>query len=141
MTTYERLIEQRMELYSEAFDVLRDDERIAQTDVGPRTFDELRYPYGEVIPEETTHQQGNKFRHILRTNIYFERRQSDDYLDMVGVLLDIVPAVLEAFAGVECTVNFVPERIEDFAGEAADNTLLIMISVRWVVDTLVDRAA
>lgn len=111
--------------------------------IGPTTFDSVRYPYAEVLPESSTHQGGNEFEHLVRLNLYFERgRVREDhpggqYLDHLATAMDATIHALGELADREVVVTYVPTNIEDFAGEL-DNTLLLLISVQLRVTTLAD---
>jgi len=114
--------------------------------IGPESFDTIRYPYAQVLPENSGYQGGNEFEHLVRMNGYFERSRDrksehpgESYLRQLETMMDAVSAALDELDASDVVVSFVPETIEDFAGEV-DGSLLIMISVRLRVGTLVDLA-
>ena len=107
--------------------------------VGPTSFNEIRYPYAEVLPETTTRQEGNVYAHSVRLNCYFRRDRDTDYLDQLAAAMDALSNALAELRDTECVGQFVPTTIEDFAGEF-DNTALILISTEIQTTTQVDEA-
>jgi len=136
---YTRLIDQRIDLFREAYRALDAVTEVAATELGPRTYDELAYPYAEVMPDTLTYQGGSEYEHTFMTNLYFLRKRHENYLDLLEVVREAILAVGDALDGVECTVTIKPTAMEDFAGQLDDN-LIIMVSVTWTVGTLVDFA-
>jgi len=133
------LTDQREELFAAAYNTIQDVEQVAQHELGPTTFDDLRYPYAEVIPQTSAYQGGNEFRHLFATNFYFVKERHEDYLSYLRVVHAAMPLLSDAFLGVSDAYSVRPTEIQDFAGEV-DDDLIIMLSVTWQVDTLADSA-
>jgi hypothetical protein len=113
---------------------------IDTTYVGPVTTDRLDYPAGEVLPQSTTRSDGNEFTHTIYANLYFDRGPGMDYVeDVLHPVAWAVVEVLDALAETESVVSYVPQTIEDFAGEL-DNTLVLLVAIQFEVTTLVDLA-
>lgn len=108
--------------------------------VGPKTWERIDYPVGEVMPQSTSHTGGNEFTHSVFANLYFERSRDTDYVDDV---LHPVAAVIEeslaALSNTESVVAYRAQSVEDFAGEL-DDTLILLVSIEFEVTTLVDLA-
>jgi hypothetical protein len=63
-----------------------------------------------------------------------------DYIeDVLHPVAWAVVEVLDALAETESVVSYVPQTIEDFAGEL-DNTLVLLVAIQFEVTTLVDLA-
>jgi hypothetical protein len=108
--------------------------------VGPRTFDRIDYPAGEIIPQNTTRTDGNEFQHTIFANLYFERSRSLDYVaDVLHPVAAVIDEVLSALSSTECVVTYVPGEIQDYAGEL-DNTSVLLVTIRFEITTLVDLA-
>jgi hypothetical protein len=105
---------------------------------GPRSFDRIDYPLAEVLPEETNRLDATNWSHAVRVNLYFERGRDLDYVeDVLHPVAGVLDSVLTSLGDTECTNNYYPETIEDYAGEL-DNTKLLLVSIRFRVTTLVD---
>lgn len=114
--------------------------------IGPTTYESISYPYAEVLPESSAYQGGNEWEHLIRLNGYFERERDrradhpgDAYLDQLTTLLDAVSACMDELAAEEIVMSYIPQTVEDFAGEL-DGTALLLISVQFRVTTLADLA-
>jgi len=129
---YTALIEQRMDLFAAAYNALADLSFTAATELGPDTFDELDYPYAEVMPDTLTYQGASEYEHTFQTNLYFVRKRHETYLDILSCLVDATTAVAEALTGVECTVTVRRTEVRDYAGENGDD-LMIMVQTTWTV--------
>lgn len=106
--------------------------------VGPVTYDRMDYPVGEVLPQSTSRTDGNEFTHTIYTNLYFERGRDMDYVeDILHPVAATVAEVLDTLSDTESVVSYIPQTIEDFAGEL-DNTLVLLVSIQFEITTLVD---
>jgi len=113
---------------------------LESTHTGPRSWDRIDYPVGEVFPQSTGRTDGNEFTHEIYTNLYFERSREYDYVDdVLHVVADVIDRTLSALSGTECVINFFPSSIQDFSGEL-NNTGILLVSIQWEVSTLVDMA-
>jgi hypothetical protein len=110
------------------------------TDTGPRSFDRIDYPFGQVLPQDTRRTDGNEFTHTINVALLFERGRETDYVDdILHPVADVIDEVLSELSATDSVVTYVPSAIEDYAGEL-DDTLLIMIRVEFTVTTLVNLA-
>ena len=129
---YTALLEQRKDLFAAAYNALAALDFTAATELGPDTFDEIDYPYAEVMPDTLTYQGASEYEHTFQTNLYFVRKRHETYLDILSCLVEATTAVAEALQGVECTVTVRPTEVRDYAGEDAGD-LMIMVSTTWTV--------
>lgn len=107
---------------------------------GPKTWDRMDYPVAEVLPQDSARTGGNEWTHTLMTNLYFERGRDTDYVeDVLHPVAAVIEDTLAALSATECVVSYVPQSIEDFAGEVSDS-LVILVSITWEVTTQVDLA-
>jgi len=133
------------ELYQNKLAVLQAIQRGAQSvdelpdsNLGPTDFGRVDYPYAQVLPEQTAFESGNEWAHTVRLNLIFQRgKREDDYLTFMAVAFDAVKQAIAELSTVDCVVSYLPQLIEDFAGETNGN-LLVMFSVQLRVSTLVD---
>jgi len=129
---YTALVEQRMDLFAAAYNALVNLNFTAATELGPDTFEELDYPYGEIIPDTLTYQGASEYEHTFQTNLYFVRKRHETYLDILTAVTDAIAAVATALEGVDCTVTVRPTEIRDYAGEDSGD-LMIMVQATWTV--------
>jgi len=129
---YTALLEQRMNLFAAAYNALANRDFTAATELGPDTFEELDYPYAEVMPDTLTYQGASEYEHTFQTNLYFVRKRHETYLDILAAVTDATAAVATALEGVDCTVTVRPTEIRDYAGENGDD-LMIMVQTTWTV--------
>jgi hypothetical protein len=106
---------------------------------GPRTFENIDYPAGEVLPQQTSRTAGNEFQHDIFVNLYFERGRDTEYLDVLHHVSSVISEVMGALSNTEDVISFVPAVIEDFAGEL-DDTLILLVSTRFEITTVVEMA-
>jgi len=129
---YTALLDQRMNLFAAAYNSLANLNFTAATELGPDTFEELDYPYAEVMPDTLTYQGASEYEHTFQTNLYFVRKRHETYLDILAAVTDATAAVATALEGVDCTVTVRPTEIRDYAGENGDD-LMIMVQTTWTV--------
>jgi hypothetical protein len=120
--------------------VAADDGFLEATATGPRSYDRIDYPFGQVLPEDTRRTDGNEFTHTVSALLFFERGRGVDYLDdVLHPTAAVIDETLAALSSTECVVTYVPTAIEDFAGEL-DDTQLILVRIEFSITTLVDLA-
>jgi len=113
-------------------------DELPDTNLGPTDFGRIDYPYVQILPESTDFQGGNEWAHTVRLNVIFQRgKREDDYLVYMAVAFDAIKQAIQELNEVECVVSYLPQSIEDFAGET-DGNLLVMFSIQLQVTTLVD---
>lgn len=113
---------------------------IESTHTGPRTFDRMDYPVGEVLPQSVTRTQPNQYTHSIRANCYFQRARDTDYIDdILHAVADVTEEGCIALRATDCVSNYVPSNFDAYAGEL-DNTLVVLISIEFDITTLVDVA-
>jgi hypothetical protein len=110
------------------------------TFTGPTDFDRIDYPCAEVLPQSSSNSDGNEWTHRVDVALYFERERGYDYIDdVLHPTAWAIDECLAALAATESVVRYVPNSVEDYAGEL-DDTAILLVVVQFEVATLVDMA-
>lgn len=129
-----------IEAIQHGVDATADAGHLETTHTGPRTFGRIDYPVGEVLPQESARTDGNEFRHTVYANLYIERSREMDYLaDVLHPTAAVISESMSALSNTKSVVSYVPASVEDFAGQL-DDTLLLLVTIRFEVSTLHDLA-
>lgn len=108
--------------------------------VGPRTWQRIDYPVAEVIPDSVSRSGGHEFTARVRAHLYFERDREYEFVDdVLHPVAGVVTDALDAADATTCIGGAVPSNIDFFAGEL-DNTAILLVSVEFEIQTLVDLA-
>jgi len=106
--------------------------------LGPTTYERTDYPYVEILPSSTDFEGGNEWSHTVDIGVLFERTdREDDYLIMMERMFEVLKSVIDELSTVGCVVSYLPQSIEDFAGEL-NGTLLVAFRIQLRVTTLID---
>lgn len=109
-----------------------------ETHTGPVSFDAMDYPVAEILPETTERASGTEWTHRIIVNLFFQRERGLDYVDdILHPVADVLDATLAELGTVDCINNYAPTRIEDYAGEL-DNTSVLLVSITLEATTLID---
>lgn len=110
---------------------------LPSTELGPRDFKRIDYPYAQVLPESSDYQGGTDYDNQIRCNFIFERERadvgdSDPYLTYIDAAMTATKRAVVNCLDQEAVQFAMPTTIEDFAGEV-EGSLLVMISVQLTV--------
>lgn len=114
--------------------------------IGPQAFDAIDYPHAEILPQSSDRTGGHEFTHQVRFNYYFQLARDrrgehvgQQYLDHLDTVMTATSEIMEQLKDEAVVVNYAPGLVEDYAG-TQDGSLVVLISVRFDVITLVDMA-
>jgi hypothetical protein len=138
MSAFDELVENRIAVIEAIRDAAVAVDELATPHVGPTDPDRIDYPAAQVLPENSTRSDANTWTHQIRLNMLFERGKAGvAYLTVLEYVKEAITNAIANLGDVPCVGVFVPQLIEDFAGEL-DNTLLLLVSVQFSVTTQVD---
>lgn len=138
MTDWLRIRSQPIEAVEHGVEQVADAGLLESTHTGPRTFDRMDYPIGEVLPDETSRSGATTWEHSIVVNLYFRRDRDLDYIDdVLHPVAAVLDETLSALGTVDCITDYHPASIQDFAGEL-DNTSVLLVMIRLRATALID---
>lgn len=114
------------------------DPHFNSTHEGPLTFDRIDYPAAQTYIEEFARASPTEWTIAVSTTLYFEWQRGDTLAeDIIHPTSAVLSEVFPALEATECITDYHPSRIDFFSGEP-NNDLVLAVSIRFEVTTLLD---
>lgn len=116
------------------------DAHFRSTHEGPLTFDRIQYPAAQTYVEEFSRSSPTEWTYAVSATLYFDWSNVASYReDVAAPLASVIRESLAQLKATECITDYHPARIDFFSGEP-NNDLVMAVSVRFEVTTLLDPA-
>lgn len=114
------------------------DPHFASVHEGPLTFDRIDYPAAQTYIEEFARAGPTEWTIAVSTTLYFRWSRGDTLTeDILHPTSAVLSEVFPALEAVGCITDYHPSRIDFFSGEP-NNDLVLAVSIRFEVTTLLD---